>query len=111
MLMTEMPYFMKNKEWYTISYDEYGDAIYTPTEKAPPKAVQSMKDFMIEFKKAQEEWFWQCFQVQHLYKKMTTKRIKILKKFLSRERIELTKKKEQPVFKLFFFLFLFYCSN
>ena len=60
MLMTEMPYFMKNDNWYTISYDEYGDAIYTPTEKAPPEAVQSMKDFMSKFKKEQEKWFWQC---------------------------------------------------
>lgn len=56
-MLMQMPYFMKNDEWYTVSYDEYGDAIYTAIEKAPPKAIQSIKDYMCEYQELQETIF------------------------------------------------------
>ncbi len=55
-----MPFFMENDEWYTISYDEYGNAIYLPTKKAPKKAIQSIKDYEREYKEEKEWWEKRC---------------------------------------------------
>ena len=41
------PYFLENPEWYTE--DENGD--YKLTDKAPPKAIESFREF-----KEAEEW-------------------------------------------------------
>lgn len=38
----EEPYFMDNTDWYYFDLEEL---IYKLTDKAPPKAVQSYKDF------------------------------------------------------------------
>jgi hypothetical protein len=35
-------YFMENKEWYYFDYDEFK---YKLTDKAPPKAQESYKEF------------------------------------------------------------------
>ena len=45
MILLEQPYFLKNKEWYTIN-DSYNDGKgYSLTEKAPIKAIQSYNEF------------------------------------------------------------------
>ena len=36
-----MPYFMKNKEWYTKDKEGH----YTLTDKAPPEARESLKEY------------------------------------------------------------------
>lgn len=40
-----LPYFMKNKEWFYFDEVEH---IYKPTEKAPRRAVDSIKKFNSE---------------------------------------------------------------
>ena len=42
MIIDEMPYFLNNKEWYWKSAGQIG---YKLTDKAPPKAKQSYKEF------------------------------------------------------------------
>ena len=45
MILLEQPYFLQNKEWYTIN-DSYNDGKgYLLTEKAPIKAIQSYNEF------------------------------------------------------------------
>lgn len=41
----DLPYFMKNKEWYFFDKNE---GVYKPTEKAPPRAVESITKFNAE---------------------------------------------------------------
>ena len=41
-MRANIPYFMKNKDWYY--FDEH-DFLYRLTEKAPPEAVQSYDEF------------------------------------------------------------------
>lgn len=41
----DLPYFMKNKEWYFFDKKE---GIYKPTEKAPSSAVKSIEQFNAE---------------------------------------------------------------
>lgn len=36
------PYFLKNEEWFTYNFEK---AEYELTDKAPPKAVESFKEF------------------------------------------------------------------
>lgn len=38
----EMPYFMKNPKWY---YHDAKEFCYKLTDEAPPKAVESYKEF------------------------------------------------------------------
>lgn len=45
--MLDMPYFMKNKEWYRFDYEK---RMYVLTEKAPQKAKESYKKFHKELK-------------------------------------------------------------
>lgn len=42
MLKVNMPYFMKNKEWY---YYDMDTGYYKLTDKAPKKAIESYKKF------------------------------------------------------------------
>ena len=47
--MIAKPYFMKNPEWYTVEYwynSKTGKTKYKLTDKAPPEAVESYKEFM-----------------------------------------------------------------
>lgn len=48
-----MPYFMENKEWYTYNKKKN---TYTLTDKAPPKAVESYKEF-IKYWGKPYDWF------------------------------------------------------
>lgn len=41
----DKPYFMTKKEWYRFDIDE---SIYKLTDKAPPKAVKSYKEYYKE---------------------------------------------------------------
>ncbi|MDE7361742.1 MAG: hypothetical protein K2N38_07395 [Oscillospiraceae bacterium] len=41
-MITGLPYFMKNPDWYRTSGDEPG---YVLTENAPPEAVKSYNEF------------------------------------------------------------------
>jgi hypothetical protein len=49
--INKMPYFMENKEWYEYDFDL---GICVLTDKAPPKAVKSYKDF---YKLLNESYF------------------------------------------------------
>lgn len=40
--MQSMPYFMQNKEWYYFDEENF---CYKLTDKAPPKAIESYKEF------------------------------------------------------------------
>ena len=42
--MKEMPYFMKNKEWYYRDPND-GEYGYKLTDKAPPEAIKSYEEF------------------------------------------------------------------
>lgn len=44
-MKVEEPLFMKNPEWYYFDEDEF---CYKLTDKAPPDAVKSYKDFYKE---------------------------------------------------------------
>ena len=41
-MTVEMPYFMTNEKWYYYDEEEYR---WKLTEKAPPEAVKSYKEF------------------------------------------------------------------
>lgn len=41
-MMVEKPYFLTNEEWY---YEDEEEGIYKLTEKAPPEAVKSYREF------------------------------------------------------------------
>ena len=40
--MQSMPYFMQNKVWYYFDEENF---CYKLTDKAPPKAIESYKEF------------------------------------------------------------------
>lgn len=42
--MREKPYFLTNKEWYTVDPDD-DDRGYKLTDKAPQEAIDSYNDF------------------------------------------------------------------
>lgn len=43
--ITDIPYFLENKEWY---YRDEEEGIYKLTDKAPPEAVRSYEEFYDE---------------------------------------------------------------
>ena len=54
------PYFMTNKEWYY--YDESAED-YKLTDKAPPEAIKSYKEFYEQFEPYEDEngeWVVRC---------------------------------------------------
>ena len=46
MIIFEKPYFLENKEWYTVN--ESGGRGYVLTDKAPQKAIDSYNKFYKE---------------------------------------------------------------
>ncbi len=57
----DMPYFMKNKEWYVLK-EENGKRFYEATEKAPKKAKKSIERFNAEHTGVDEDGhFWVDF--------------------------------------------------
>ena len=51
--MMDMPYFLKNEEWYTERLNN-GRVEYTLTDKAPKKAVDSYKQYHDMLRYAEE---------------------------------------------------------
>ncbi len=48
MTFNEIPYFLTNEEWFYFDEENYH---YVLTTKAPPKAVESYKEFYKELEK------------------------------------------------------------
>lgn len=44
-MMRTRPYFLTNPEWYTFDEEKFK---YILTEKAPPEAIESYKEFYAE---------------------------------------------------------------
>ena len=51
--MMDMPYFLENEEWY-IEQLNNGRAVYTLTDKAPQKAINSYKEYHEMLRYAEE---------------------------------------------------------
>ena len=51
--MMDMPYFLENEEWYTERLNN-GCAVYTLTDKAPQKAIDSYKEYHEMLRYAEE---------------------------------------------------------
>lgn len=55
--MMDIPYFATNKEWFYINED--GRIVLT--DKAPPEAVESLKQFHEAYERGREDdWFYQA---------------------------------------------------
>lgn len=53
-MQINMPYFLKNKDWYTEEYDDNGNLKFKLTDKATEKAIESYKEYYETMKRLEE---------------------------------------------------------